>query len=171
MIRKVFIVEAPSVCAFFIAMKPEDRYRRFCRPMTDAAILAYAAQIDWSKTVMLGAFNGNAELIGLLELCEAGPYAEIGLAVDCKYRMQGVAKALMNRALHEATQSGKARVMLSCLTENIPMRRLARSLGLMAAAGCVQVEAEAELDTRTLSDRGSDATHEPAGNISYSAAL
>jgi RimJ/RimL family protein N-acetyltransferase len=169
-IRKLFIREAPSVCAFFIALNPEDRYRRFCRPMTDPAIRAYTAQIDWSETVMLGAFNRNAELIGLLELCDAGPYAEIGLAVDSKYRKQGVAKALMNRALHEAAQSGKARVMLSCLKENIPMRRLARSAGLIAASGRPQVD-EVELYNRAWIDRDSEATHEPAGNISYSAAL
>jgi RimJ/RimL family protein N-acetyltransferase len=159
------------VCRFLMALDWQDRYRRFCRPMADPEIVSYAARIDWSETVLLGAFNHNAELIGLLELCDGGRCAEIGLAVHRQYREQGVAKALMHRALLEATLLGKARVVLSCLSENIAMRRLARSVGLRAAGGSAQANAEAELDRVALIESVGEAMHEPGGNITYAAAL
>ena len=156
---------------FMLALSERDRYRRFCRSMTDAAIRAYLRAIDWSQTLILGAFDRDADLIGMLELCDAGRSAEIAVAVAPAHRKHGVARALLQRALLEATGLGKERVVLTCLTENLPMRRLARSAGLAATTASSEIESELMLEEPDLSEVVRAGTHELVGSISYATAL
>jgi len=170
-VRALCVLEEPAVCAFMLALSAHDRYRRFCRPMTDAAIRAYLCAIDWSQTLILGAFERDARLIGMLELCDAGRSAEIAVAVAPEHRKHGVARALLQRALLEATGLGKQRVVLTCLTENLPMRRLARSAGLAATTANSEIESELMLEEPDLSEVLHAGTHKLVGSISYATAL
>jgi len=139
-IRELCASERDAVAAFMLDFCERDRSRRFCRPMSDDAIRSYVTAIDWHAAAILGAFGENGRLVGLVELCDTG---EIAVAVALDHRENGVARELMLRALMKARVLGKERVMLTCLTENIPMRRLARSVGLKATT--VISEAESEL--------------------------
>lgn len=170
-IRELYASEQTIIVAFMLDLPERDRYRRFCRPMTDEAIRAYVAAIYWSEAVVLGAFDLDARLIGLLELCDVGTAAEIAVAVAADRREHGVARALMTRALLKAKVQGKQRVVLTCLTENVAMRRLARSVGLTATTVEQEVASELALDRAQLSDVMEDATHELVGNVSYASAL
>ena len=170
-VRALCVLEEPAVCAFMLALSAHDRYRRFCRPMTDAAIRAYLCAIDWSQTLILGAFERDARLIGMLELCDAGRSAEIAVAVAPEHRKHGVARALLQRALLEATGLRKQRVVLTCLTENLPMRRLARSAGLAATTASSEIESELMLEEPDLSEVLHAGTHKLVGSISYATAL
>ena len=170
-VRALCVLEEPAVCAFMLALSAHDRYRRFCRPMTDAAIRAYLCAIDWSQTLILGAFERDARLIGMLELCDAGRSAEIAVAVAPEHRKHGVARALLQRALLEARGLGKQRVVLTCLTENLPMRRLAHSAGLAATTASSEIESELMLEEPDLSEVLHAGTHKLVGSISYATAL
>ena len=170
-IRALCVPEEPAVAAFMLALSERDRYRRFCRSMTDAAIRAYLCAIDWSQTLIVGAFDHDARLIGMLELCDAGHSAEIAVAVAPEHRKHGVARTLLQRALLEATGLGKERVVLTCLTENLPMRRLARSAGLAATTASSEIESELMLEEPDLSEVVRAGTHELVGTISYATAL
>jgi len=170
-IRELYASEQPVVAAFMLDLPKRDRYRRFCRSMSDEAIRVYVAAIDWSEAVVLGGFDLDARLIGLLELCDVGTAAEIAVAVAADRRGHGVARALMTRALLKAKVQGKQRVVLTCLTENVPMRRLARSVGLSAITVNQEVESELALEQPHLADIVQEATHELVGNVSYAGAL
>jgi RimJ/RimL family protein N-acetyltransferase len=170
-IRELYSAEQHTLSGFLLALSERDRYRRFCRPMSDEAIRAYIRAIDWSETVVMGAVDSDARLIGMLELCDAGPAAEIAVAVAATHRSLGVARALMVRALLKAKVLGKQRAMLTCLTENLPMRRLARSVGLSAVTSSQEVESELALESPQLEDLVHDATEALIGNISYASAL
>jgi GNAT superfamily N-acetyltransferase len=170
-IRELYAPEQHIVSGFLLALSERDRYRRFCRPMSDEAMHAYIRAIDWSETVVMGAFDAEARLIGMLELCDAGTAAEIAVAVSAAHRSHGVARALMVRALLKAKVLGKQRVMLTCLTENLPMRRLARSVGLSAVSVSQEVESELALQPSQFDDLVHDATEALVGNISYASAL
>jgi acetyltransferase (GNAT) family protein len=139
--------------------------------MTDEAIRAYLCALDWSQTLILGAFDRDAGLVGMLELCDAGRSAEIAVAIAPEHREHGVARALLQRALIEATGLGKERVVLTCLTENLPMRRLARSAGLVATTASSATESEVAMDEPVLGEAARAGMHERVGNISYATAL
>jgi GNAT superfamily N-acetyltransferase len=169
-IRELIQEEDAKVAAFLLALDEHDRYWRFCRPMTDAALRAYAGRIDWKSVTVLGAFDGQAQLAGILELCDNGAAAEIAVAVAPAHRGHGVGRALMDRALLEAKVQRKDRVMLLCLVDNEPMRRLARSAGLAATAEGGAVEGTLALEHTRPGERGEAATHHAGALYSHTCA-
>jgi RimJ/RimL family protein N-acetyltransferase len=170
-IRELYPIEQPAIAALLLTLSAEDRYRRFCRPMTDEALRHHVARIDWSEATVLGAFDECARLVGVLELCDAGSAAEIGIVVAHEHRVRGVASALMERALLKAKVLGKARVTLSCLAENLPMRRLARSVGLEQTMIATEVTGELALEPAQIDDVVAAATGEMLDKLQYTSAL
>jgi hypothetical protein len=77
----------------------------------------------------------------------------------------------MDRALLEAKVQGKDRVMLICVVENEPMRRLAHSAGLAARAQGGEVEGTLALEHARPEERVEAATHEPMASMIYTGAL
>ena len=167
-IRELGASERDVVVTFMLDLCERDRARRFCRPMSDDSIRAYVTAIDREETAILGAFDGDTRMVGLVELCDTG---EIAVAVAMDHRERGIARKLMLRALLKARVLGKERVMLTCLTENIPMRRLARSVGLTAATHTFAAERELAEEMQQIDDVMCNGTPEAADNVSYASAL
>ena len=170
-IRELYDEESDRVAAFLLALSNHDRYRRFGRPMTDAALHRYVTQIDWDDAVLLGAFDSHAELVGLLELVHAGNGCEIAIAVAAAHRDKGLGKALMDRALLKAKVHGCDKVLLLCQMDNEPMRRLARSAGLDSTVEEGEVTGTLELPQAGLAEVTEDAARDAIGNATYATLL
>ncbi len=170
-IRELYEKESEKVQAFLLALSEQDRYLRFGRPMTDAALRQYGARIDWDESVLLGAFDKHAELVGILELADIGTLSEIAIAVAPAYRARGVGKALMDRALLKAKVHGRDKVVLLCQRSNEPMRRLARSAGLEASVEEGEISGSLELAEAGLAEITEDATRAAIGNATYATLL
>jgi len=170
-IRELVEEERDKVMAFLLALSEHDRYRRFRRPMPDDAMRAYAARVDWETTVVFGAFDVRAQLIGILELCDNGDAGEIAVAVVPAHRGRGVGRALMDRALLKAKVQGKERVMLTCLVDNESMRRLARKVGLDATVERGEIERTLALQDARPEELIEDAAHELMSSVTYAGAL
>ena len=170
-IRELYEEESDKVQAFLLALSEQDRYRRFGRPMTDAALRQYAARIDWDESVLLGAFDAHTALAGILELADIGRASEIAVAVALEHRGQGVGKALMDRALLKAKVRGRDKVLLLCQVDNEPMRRLARSAGLESTLEDGEVTGTLEWPHPRLADVTEDATRDAIGNAAYATLL
>jgi GNAT superfamily N-acetyltransferase len=172
MIRELYEHERDDVRSFFFALGEEDRCRRFGRVMTNAAVARYVEQLDWDASVLLGAYDSHARLIGVLELADlANGGCEIAVVVGPAHRGRGLGKALMDRALLKAKVRGFDRVMLLCQVDNAPMRRLARSAGLSAHIEDGEVESDIEVADAALSDVTEDLTREAMGNAAYASLL
>ena len=172
MIRELHEHDRQEVLAFFLALGEADRYRRFGRVMADAAVERHVARLDWSECVVLGAYDAQARLVGLLELAQLPAAAcEIAVVVDAGHRGRGLGTALMDRALLTAKVHGCERVVLLCQVDNEPMRRLARSAGLSASTEDGEVEGRLELPQAALADVTEDATRDAIGNATYAALL
>jgi len=170
-IRELVEAERGKVGAFLLALDEGDRHSRFCRTMTDDAIRGYVERMDWDEVVVLGAFDHEANVIGLIELCDLGDTAELAIAVAPEHRRSGVGRALMERGLLKSKVLGKERATLTCLAENQPMRRLARRLGLNAKTEGGEVAGSLELDAVRPMDVVTNATRELIGTITYAGAL
>lgn len=167
-IRELVPGERAKLLDFLLALDDADRYRRFGRSMLDTAIRQYVERIDWSEWVLLGAFNSQAELVGVLELADSQPGAcEIAVAVKPPYRGKGVGKELMERALLKARVRGKDRVTLLCQADNQPMRRLARSAGLHAVTVDGETEGALDLEAAHPGDVAEERTRETIENVAY----
>jgi len=170
-IRELVEAERGKVSAFLLALDEHDRHWRFCRSMTDDAIRSYVERMNWDEIVVLGAFDHEANVVGLIELCDLGDTAELAVAVAPDQRRAGVGRALMERALLKAKVLGKERVSLSCVADNQPMRRLARRMGLTARTEAGEATGSLEAETALASDVVADATRELVGTITYAGAL
>ena len=170
-IRELREDERSAVLAFFLCLSSMDRYRRFGRPMGDEALRTYVARLDWTDTVLFGAFASDAALAGLLELADVRGGAEIAVVVAPQSRGTGLGRAMMDRALLKAKVRGHEKVVLLCQMDNQPMRRLARSAGLEAEVEDAEVEGLLALPRAVLSDMTEDVTHDTIGNVSYAGLL
>jgi hypothetical protein len=172
MIRELHEQERGAVHAFFLALREEDRYRRFGRVMSAAAVQRYVDQLDWRESALIGAYDPHARLVGVLELTELPNRAcEAAVVVVSSHRGRGLGKALMDRALLQAKVRGFERVLLLCQVDNEPMRRLARSAGLTSRFEDGEVEGSMDLPAAELSDVTQQAAHEAIGNATYACVL
>ena len=167
MIRELYPEESAKVQAFLLALSEHDRYRRFGRPMSDEVLRHYAARIDWDASVLLGAFDAHAELIGVLELADAAAACEIAIVVAPAHRARGIGRALMDRALLETKVRGCERAVLLCRMDNEPMRRLARSAGLQATPDDVALQRQ----NAVLAEVCENAAPDAVGNATYAMLL
>lgn len=170
-VRELVEQERGRLAELLLALSEHDRYWRFCRPMTDAAIVAYVDHINWDEGVILGAFDAQARLLGVLELYDNGSAAEIAVAVSGEHRGRGLGRVLMDRALLKAKVLGKERVTLTCLVDNGPMRRLARHAGLSAKSEGGEVEGSLALAEPGPADLMQDAAEGLIGSMTYAGAL
>jgi RimJ/RimL family protein N-acetyltransferase len=172
MIRELYEQERDTVRAFFLGLSDEIRYRRFGRAMTDAALARYVDQLDWQESALLGAYDAQARLVGVLELTELpNSTCEVAVVVGSSHRGRGLGQALMDRALLKAKVRGVERIVLLCQVDNEPMRRLARSAGLTAQIEDGEVEGELDLPHAALVDVTEEVTREALGNAAYACVL
>ena len=155
-VREMQCADTPALTSLLLGLCGIDRYRRFCRPACDRMVCDYVERIDWAESVVLGAFDCAARLMGIVEICHAGRNAELALAVARPHRRQGVGRALLECALLHARAMGKEAVVLTCRVDNLAMRQLAQNTGLIVDS------AHASAD---------DADEPAASNIVYASAL
>ena len=167
-IRELVEAERGKVAGFLLTLDERNRCMRFCRPMTDEAIRSYVERMNWDEAVVLGAFDQEANLVGLIELREQGASADLAVTVAPEHRRNGIGHALMDRALFKARVLGKERVTLTCQVDNKPMRRLAQRVGLVA----LTESGEEESPPAPRAARGAPAdAAQPVASITYTAAL
>lgn len=127
--RKLQAGDQAALEAHLLRLEPKDRYLRFWGGAKDEVIRDYCARLDWSATVIVGAFVG-ADLRGVIELVRVRlvPHlaAEVALSVEGPWQNAGVGTELMRRMLTIARNRCIDRVYMHCLAENTRMQKIAR---------------------------------------------
>jgi GNAT superfamily N-acetyltransferase len=128
-IRRITEYERDVVRAFYLALSPDDRRKRFCSMVSDDTLSRYVEGVDFMRQTVLGAFNEHAQLVGLAELASAGAESELAFAVRPDMRRRRIGTSLMEHILLDARMSGVGKVFVIFLSDNLPMRRLAQNAG------------------------------------------
>jgi len=144
-IRKMTSFERTSVKEFYLALSADDRRKRFCCLLSDDAISRYVDGLDFMQHSVLGAFNARAQLIGLAELAPGDKESELAFAVRADMRCQGLGAKLMARIFLHAKMAGVRKVVVMFLSDNVPMRRLAQSAGMVVKTEGSEAYAAREL--------------------------
>lgn len=145
-----------------------DRRLRFGTTISDEAIEAFVARISRWRTRIIARFNHRLEVIAAVQISLSdGPLAELAFSVDAAERGQGVATALMDRALLWARNRGILRVHAHCQAENQPMRRLARRAGMAIDMGAGEAEGILDLPAATPLSMARELWLEQAGLWDY----
>jgi GNAT superfamily N-acetyltransferase len=132
LIRRLHPSDLPAIEMHLLGLDPNDRRLRFFREATDAQVRAYAQDIDWSCSLILGAIRAD-RVVAMAEAlfdCSGAPHhAEIAVSVDHDLRRRGLGGYLVGQAVERVGALGARQTSLSFLRENRPIQRIVRSLG------------------------------------------
>lgn len=127
-IRPLLESDRSAVLALFLSLDAASLRTRFGMAMRPDGVERYVNKFDFQKTTLIGAFDGS-RLIGLCEAYDlsenAEPVAEAAFIVDPAYRGKHVGRQLGDYLLDNTKEA----VVLMCVEDNPPMRRLADGLG------------------------------------------
>lgn len=127
--RKLLAQESAALKEHLLRLDEEDRRLRFGHFVTPEVILAYVDAIDWSRTWIVGAFEGDI-LRAVAELSDNGnagrKTGEISVTVEADWQNHGIGTRLLEETLLIARNRGFQDLYLLCLPENQRMQRVAR---------------------------------------------
>ncbi|WP_207458310.1 GNAT family N-acetyltransferase [Azospirillum sp. SYSU D00513] len=167
-IRKLLPAELALYRAHLLRLDKADRYARFTGTTSDTTIVRHCDGIDWSRTLLIGAFIGG-ELRGVVELCSDRMLwpadTELAISVEKPFQEMGLGSALVRRALTIARNRFAKRLHLYCLAENRRMRALARKFGGRAEQDGGDVTITLDLPPANQFSLALEALEESAGAV------
>jgi hypothetical protein len=142
--RELTETDRTAAVAFFLALDHGGRFRRFGRIMSNSAVAAYGAQLNFTSTRVIGAFVGDA-LVGIAEISidEAGSMpCEVVMAADRAWQSTAIGRnmgheigmVLLNAAIAGVHALRRTRLLLSFQHDDCLMRGLVN--GLVGAPIC-----------------------------------
>jgi GNAT superfamily N-acetyltransferase len=144
-IRTLTVFERDAVRNFYLALSTDDRRKRFCCTVSDESISNYVDGLNFARHTILGAFNEHAQLIGLGELALGAEESEMAFSVRLDMRCQRIATKLMERLLLRARMCGIRKVNVMFLSDNTPVRRMAKRAGMLVETDGGEAYASREL--------------------------
>jgi len=144
-IRPLTVFEREAARDFYLSLSPEDRRKRFCCTLSDETISKYVDRLDFSRNTVLGAFDQQAQIIGLAELIRDTDAGEAAFSVRPDRRGEKIGTRLMERLLLRARMCGIRKVFVMFLSDNTPMRRMAIRAGMSVRSVDGEAHAEREL--------------------------
>src|SRR5471030_251272 len=144
-IRTLTVFERDAVRNFYLALSTDDRRKRFCCTLSDETISKYVDGLDFTRHTILGAFDEHAQLIGLAELALGAEKSEMAFSVRQDMRCQWIGTKLMERLLLRARICGVRKVLVMFLSENTPMRKMAKRAGMLVETDDGEAYAAQEL--------------------------
>jgi GNAT superfamily N-acetyltransferase len=130
LIRPLTVFERENVRDFYVSLSADDRRRRFCCSLSDATISGYVDRLNFMRDTVLGAFDEQAQIVGLAELVRGPDKSEMAFSVRPDWRGQKIGTMLMQRLLSRARMCGARTVFVMFLSDNTPMRRMALRAGM-----------------------------------------
>ena len=143
-VRELSRLDRTAIEQHFLALDVEDRRLRFGVSISNVAVLAYIARIDFEQDAAFGVFDDDLRLLAVAHLARGERHAELGVSVLPGHRGRGIGGALLHRAHLHARNWGERALFMHCLTENGAMMHLARKQGM--AIGMDGGEADAWLE-------------------------
>ena len=151
-----------------LRLSAEDRRLRFGTPLDDAAIAAFVARISPWDARIIARFDHRLAVVAAVQITVVGgPLAELAFSVDEAERAQGLATALMRRALLWARNRNVLRACMYCLAENQAVRRIARRVGMSVSTHAGDSEGEIALPRPTPLSLAREFGAEQAGLLDY----
>jgi GNAT superfamily N-acetyltransferase len=151
-IRPLTVFEREIVRNFYISLSADDRRRRFCCTLADETISKYVDRLNFTRDTVLGAFDAQAQLIGLAELVRGNKSSEMAFSVRPDRRGQKIGTKLIERLISRASLCGIRKVFVMFLSDNTPMRKMATRAGMPVHTEDGESHAERELPVPSTED-------------------
>jgi GNAT superfamily N-acetyltransferase len=152
--------DVAELLAGFERFSDESRYKRFftAKPHLTEPMLEHLSAVDRERHIAIGAFDPGCPspaggedgagigVVRVIRESRDAKEAEFSIAVVDAYQHRGVGRLLMQAAAVVADRLGIASLHGTVLAENLPMRRLASSLGATQTEGEDAAVLEYEVD-------------------------
>lgn len=147
--RKLTSFQKEKLCQHLKSLQGQDRRLRFGTVVNDEYIEKYVNE----------SFNTNSKWFGvevdgrIRAACHASIFngeAELGCSVDEEYRGNKIAQAMFERAVTWLRTKGIKKVFMHCLTENAPMRHIAKKNDMVVVSEQGETDASVEIDPPTF---------------------
>lgn len=130
--RKLLPAEISRYRDHLLRLSRADRHARFSGTVSDDVIENHCRNLDWSRTILIGAFHQGV-LRGAVELCTDRllwpDSAELAISVEKDFQEMRIGSALVRRALTIARNRSITTIAIICQSTNRRMRALARRYG------------------------------------------
>ncbi len=166
-IRPLTVFEREIVENFYLTLSPADRRKRFCCALGDATISGYVRGLDFRRDTVLGAFDGEAQLVGVAELVRGAKASEMAFSVRSDRRGRKIGTLLMQRLLVRARLCGVRQVYVMFLADNAPMRRMALRAGMSIQTTDGECRAARELAAPSVEELARWVIEEEFSHSSY----
>ena len=120
----------PQLLEHFLRLPAEDVRLRFGTTFGPSAIALYVERIDFDHDAVLGVYDDELTLVGVVHVAFSGDSAELGLSILPGHRGRGVGSALFARAADHARNRFVTRLYMHCLSENAAMMHIAKKSGM-----------------------------------------
>ena len=129
-IKALTVFEREAVKKFYLSLSADDRRKRFCCTLSDDTISSYVDRVDFTRDTVLGAFDEQAQIVGLAELVRGAEASEMAFSVRPDKRGQKIGTKLIQRLLLRASVCGIGKVFVMFIADNTPMRKMAIRAGM-----------------------------------------
>ena len=129
-IRRITRANRRGLTSHFLALNAEDRRLRFGNPISDEAVRAYVAHLDFGRDGLFAYADARRRIVGVAHVAVTASNAEIGLSVLPCGRGQGLGTHLFERAAAFACERGVARINMHFLAENRAVQHIAAKAGM-----------------------------------------
>jgi GNAT superfamily N-acetyltransferase len=125
-----------------LALDPMSRRARFGSAFADTSVVAYVSRIDLHRALLVGAFDGSSGIVGLAEAqpTSSSRRVEMAVSVHVPYRLKGLGRHLVVRAMNEAFSRGAEVAEFQFARDNRAIVGLIRALGGRFSAMCDHAE-------------------------------
>ena len=114
----------------FRSLPYEQRYTRFLRNMTDDAIAAFVAHIDFERDMCLALPDVDGGIRGVVQISPTSDgAAELAFSTAPSRQRHGIATMLGRLAIEYLVTRGTREAIIYCALENVAMRTVAEKLG------------------------------------------
>lgn len=126
---------------FFLELDPDSRYMYFGTHVSDDVIDRTWSRFESRDGDQFFVIEKHGEIIGVCQVFKDGEQAEIAVVVKKRYRRQGIAYALLNRAVGWCKTHGIRDLMMFCLPNNAVVQKIMQKYGLLPLLRSAPAEA------------------------------
>ena len=101
-IKALTVFEREALRKFYLSLSADDRRKRFCCTLSDDTLSSYVDQLEFRRDTVLGAFDEQAQIIGVAELILGSQASEMAFSVRPDRRGQKIGTRLIQRLLLRA---------------------------------------------------------------------
>ena len=148
-VRKLTVLDKTRIINHLTQLRGGDRRLRFGVSCTDDYISNYVTKSFDQECQWFGVDHIDGHLVATCHVAIYNGEGELGCCVDEDYRGEGFAQQMFDRAVTWLRVRGITHVFMHCLSENGPMKHIAKKNEMVLVSEYGETDAKVEVEPAT----------------------